>query len=161
MRLPERHLSSQHREGLWERLLAHREVNGECWEWTGWRINGYGRITIGNRQGWLVHRAAYELLVGPIPDGLTIDHLCRNRACFNPAHLEPVEFTVNVLRGIGPAAQNARRTACRKGHIYTDGSFIREQQGNGVTGRRCVICRRERERVAYHSGRGSHTKASR
>lgn len=151
----ERHLNSSMCEGLHERLMRHRVLNDDCWEWDGWRINGYGRITIGGSQGWLVHRAAYELYVGRIKDGLTLDHLCRNRACFNPSHLEPVTFVTNVMRGVGAGATNARKIACRNGHPYVDGSFILEQTGNGKVGRRCVICRREREYVAYHSNRAA------
>lgn len=85
----------------------------------------------------------YERLVGRVPKGLILDHTCNNRACFNPAHLEPVTFKVNVLRGTGPTAINARKTACNNGHPYVEGSF-RYEQGN--IGRRCLICQRERSK---------------
>jgi hypothetical protein len=71
-----------------------------CWEWHGERIrNGYGRLWISTTQRMLAHRFAYELLIGPIPEGLDLDHLCRNRSCVNPAHLEPVTNRENVIRG--------------------------------------------------------------
>lgn len=68
-----------------------------CWVWRGGTVNGYGRTSVAGK-AVAVHRAAYEVLVGPIPEGLTLDHLCRNRACYNPAHLEPVTLSENVRR---------------------------------------------------------------
>lgn len=90
-----------------------------CWLWTGSRgSNGYGAIRAGGAEGPNVpaHRLAYELLVGPIPDGLTIDHLCRTPLCVNPAHLEPVTSRENTLRSHNPTAVNARKTHCSAGH---------------------------------------------
>jgi len=87
----------------------------ECWEWTGPLYNGYGRVK-GKKRDEMVHRVAYELLVGPVPNGLQLDHLCRNRGCVNPAHLEPVTNRVNVLRGVSPIARQARQTHCKRGH---------------------------------------------
>jgi hypothetical protein len=90
----------------------------ECWLWRG-SVNseGYGRIRI-NRVHYAAHRLAYELLVGPIPEGLHIDHLCRVRSCVNPSHMEPVPCRINVLRGVGVAAQNSRKAFCPRGHVY-------------------------------------------
>jgi len=89
-----------------------------CWVWQGAPdIGGYGRLQKGGSQV-LAHRFAYELLVGPIPDGLTIDHLCRNRACVNPTHLEAVDMRTNLLRGNGWSGRNAQTTHCPKGHPY-------------------------------------------
>jgi hypothetical protein len=119
-----------------QRFWSYVHFTPSCWEWTAYRHDGYGRFNEGSRIA-RVHRFAYELLVGPIPDGLTIDHLCRNRACVNPAHLEPVTVKVNVLRGEGPAAQHARKTKCPQGHPYDT-----QQAG----GRRCSICHRNEER---------------
>lgn len=78
---------------------------GECWEWVGSRRAGYGRMAVGRPAGLprdtviTAHRIAYEMLIGPIPEGLVIDHLCRNKSCVNPAHLEAVSQRENVLRG--------------------------------------------------------------
>src|SRR6266496_2265386 len=93
-------------DGLVTRFWAKVDRSGgsrACWLWTGKTgRDGYGRIGLGGR-GALVrvraHRFAYELLIGPIPDGLQIDHLCRVRHCVNPAHLEPVTQRENILRG--------------------------------------------------------------
>src|SRR5213593_4533327 len=73
------------------------KAEGSCWRWTGsQRRGGYGRVRIGGRD-FVAHRVAYELTIGPIPDGLQLDHLCRNRLCVRPAHLEPVTGQVNTL----------------------------------------------------------------
>lgn len=134
------------RTPLLERLMAKVEVaESGCWEWTGTKLHGgYGMIGEGGRKGrmLLAHRAAYQELVGPIPEGLTLDHLCRNRGCVNPEHLEPVTGTENVLRGEGPTAKNARKTECPKGHPYSD-----ENTRRTPTGRICRTCAREANRL--------------
>lgn len=92
--------------------------------------------------GWVgtsAHRYAFELARGPIPDGLQVDHLCRTRGCVHPFHLEPVPLRVNVLRGEGITAVNARKTECIHGH-----PFDAENTRMTVEGyRECKICRRE------------------
>jgi len=112
-----------------------------CWEWKGHRWNGYGRANLKGRGVTGAHRYAYEAFYGPIPDGLTIDHLCRNRACVRPSHLEAVPNRVNALRGTGPTAQNAARTHCKKGHPFD--MEIRRTRGNraGTIERSCRTCR--------------------
>ena len=93
-------------ERFWSKV--DRRGLDECWEWLGAKlVKGYGHFFLGgtrqegNRRWVLAHRFAYEELVGPIPDGLDLDHLCRNVGCCNPAHLEPVSRSVNLLRGVG------------------------------------------------------------
>lgn len=108
-----------------------------CWEWTGWRApGGYGQFDLGQHRRIYAHRYAYEILVGPIPEGLTIDHLCMNPPCCNPKHLEPVTQAVNNARG-----PNARKTHCPQGHPY-EGSNV----GYTKTGHRryCKTCLREK-----------------
>lgn len=83
-----------------DRLLAKFTVGDDCWVWHGsTTLEGYGMFYAGPGQRRPAHRAVYELLEGPIPDGLEPDHLCRNRACVNPAHIELVTHSENVRRG--------------------------------------------------------------
>ena len=89
----------------------------------------------------LAHRFAYELLRGPIPEGMTIDHLCRTRSCVNPEHFEVVTRGENVLRGVGPPAMNARKTHCAKGHPLVEGNLVLNRLKHGY--RECLICSRE------------------
>lgn len=114
---------------------------GECWLWTGrGDAGGYGRVHYDGRDGY-AHRLAYELLVGAIPDGLVIDHLCRVRNCVNPAHLEVVTQRENILRSDGAGAVNARKTHCKRGHEFTPENTIRIAQG-----RNCRTCLRMLQR---------------
>lgn len=120
------------------RLRSHTATNENgCWVWQG-SLNpkGYGSCRLGKRTA-LAHRASYMVFVGPIPDGLTIDHLCRNRSCINPAHLEAVTHRENLLRGHTVTAANAAKTHCVHGHEFTP-----ENTYLGPTGSRaCRVCR--------------------
>ena len=108
-----------------------------CWAWMGGRMkNGYGVFSLQLRKTILAHRFAYEALRGPIPHGLQLDHLCRVRCCVNPDHLECVTRRENILRGVSPAAHNARQTHCALGHPLSNDNLIRDD-GH----RRCLTCR--------------------
>ena len=93
------------------------EPNTGCWLWTAALKNGYGRITMMNpKRKTAAHRVSYEAFVGPIPEGLTLDHLCRVRCCVNPAHLEPVTMRENIMRGTSIVGQRMRRLE-QKAHV--------------------------------------------
>ena len=117
-----------------------------CWLWLGGkRADGYGRFTM-NGYRYYAHRLSYQMTAGEIPDGLGLDHLCRNTSCVNPTHLEPVTQKENVLRGMGIMAMEARQTHCIHGHEFTmDNIYTYSKQPSQ---RKCRICRRDRS-VAY------------
>jgi len=110
-----------------------------CWEWSGGTNNGYGRFHHTSIGSVYAHRLAYEMVRGPIPDGLSIDHLCRNTRCVNPDHLEAVPIKENILRGTSPSAQHAIKTHCVAGHLFDDENTYRPARG----GRECKACRKE------------------
>lgn len=112
-----------------------------CWEWTARRdSDGYGAIRAFRRGLYFkAHRLAYQMVVGPIPAGLVIDHLCRNRGCVNPAHMEVVTIRENTLRGASNSAQNARKTMCRNGHPFDErNTYVGTNRGRPV--RSCRQC---------------------
>ena len=114
-----------------------------CWIWAGAKTAaGYGHFWDGKRTVY-AHRFSYELAVGPIPGGLQIDHLCRNRACVNPAHLEPVTAKVNVRRGTSMAVTQSRamrRTHCKRGHEFSSENTSYEPNGARIC-KKCVALR--------------------
>jgi hypothetical protein len=113
-----------------------------CWEYAHRDAKGYGRMWVGSRCDGsrafkLAHRISYEEFVGPIPEGLVLDHLCRNHACVNPEHLEPVTNAENVRRGV-----RKTKTHCPQGHPYDADNTLRDKHGK----RYCIACRKHRYR---------------
>ena len=131
-----------------ERFWAKVQKSAGCWEWiAGKDKDGYGlhHVAVGKSPA-RAHRFSYELVNGPITDGLHIDHLCRNRACVRPDHLEPVTCRENLLRGDGFAATNAAKTHCPKGHEYTpENTYVRKRM------RSCRECKRQKDRERYRA----------
>lgn len=158
-----------------ERFMSHVEKVTEsgCWIWmASIGSGGYGKFGVGARPGKKLsqgsvsraaHQVAYELMFGPIPEGMDLDHLCRVRCCVNPQHLEPVTHQENCRRGIAAevaTARNRAKTHCPRGHEYTpENTFV--TQG----GRKCKACRvifdqeRFQERGRWYSGTGRRPKS--
>lgn len=152
-----------------ERVRARTEIDQRtgCWLWTGALANGYGRISwsLGdNQMTWAaVHRVMYEAEVGPIPQGLDLDHLCHDpglchpdravdcphRRCWRPDHLEPATRQTNLLRGGTIAARRAAIERCPQGHPYDEGNTIIDKLGR----RSCRTCAYERNRAYYWANR--------
>jgi hypothetical protein len=130
---------------LWPRIQVGSA--DECWPWTAaLNASGYGVISKGATgsgpvRNALAYRAAWELTNGPVPDGLELDHLCRNPVCCNPAHLEPVTHEENMRR--------AMRTHCIHGHEFTEVNTRWQKLPNGRFSRVCLICRDRRQRLRY------------
>ena len=120
-----------------QRFWAKVQVTEGCWLWNGTTNRaGYGRCG-----GGFAHRVAYQFIVGRIPEGMELDHLCRQRNCVNPDHLEPATHHVNMLRGC-----QAQQTHCINGHPFNDENTRIRVRRDGTTSRQCYPCVRERQR---------------
>ena len=137
--MPAVHFTAAFRERFWKKVDP--AIGDECWPWTAaLDRGGYGLIKFGGASR-RAHRIAYMLLVGPIQEGLVLDHLCRNRRCVNPAHLEPVTQEENARRG-----EQAQMTHCIRGHELTpENTYVKPSNGR----RGCLQCRRSRRRSYY------------
>lgn len=119
-----------------DRFWRKVDKTSTCWLWTASKVpgTGYAAFQVSRNHRVNAHRWAYEALVGPIPRGMQLDHLCRVRHCVNPAHLEAVPPFVNVRRGTSPGAQALRRTKCEMGHSYSQWGVFRARR------RVCRLC---------------------
>ena len=129
---------------FWEKVSGLDNPDG-CWTWIAYKnCWGYGKFEV-DGEATSAHRLAYQLCIGPIPDDLEVDHLCRNPACVNPAHLELVPHAENVRRGDNWSKGWERYvTHCPQGHEYTPDNLVKQGLSNK---RKCKTCHRERARV--------------
>lgn len=129
------------RTNILDRAFQRYVETDGCWLWTGTVTpEGYGQIS-----GYIdeifrmlsAHKLIYEAVLGKVPSGMHLDHLCRNRSCVNPAHMEIVTPRENILRGIGPSAVNALKTRCKRGHPLQGENLYVDRRGK----RECRNCR--------------------
>ncbi len=131
-----------------DRFLQKIEISSEsCWEWQGCTSNGYGQINI-DRKTTRAHRFIYEYYHGKISSELQIDHLCSNRKCVNPNHLEQVTQQENNLRSMSISGINSRKTHCIRGHKFTDENIYYWKKS-----RHCRICIKIKNRRNYPKSR--------
>lgn len=124
-------------DSLIKRFSQKIHKTDNCWIWLGCPTSwGYGQIREGNKY-YKAHRLSYLIHKGEIPEGLVVDHLCSNRICVNPDHLEAVTQRTNVLRGIGLTSQNAKKTECHIGHEFSSKNTYVDSKGH----RHCKKCR--------------------
>lgn len=142
----------------YERFCDSYEIAGDCWEWKlSTDKDGYGQFSVGSSvdgtaKRYKPHRFSYEAFVGAIPDGYVIDHLCKNRRCVNPAHLEAVTVRVNVQR-----SSNSTKTHCKNGHpLSGDNLYIRPDDGS----RCCRKCRAHDARMLKKRRRAASAGAT-
>jgi len=126
-----------------ERFWSKVKKSNNCWEWISAKTEaGYGEFYYKGKPVY-AHRLSYELLIGEIPDGLHIDHLCRNRGCVNPEHLEPVKQGENLRRG-EHVNQNKFKTHCVHGHEFNEKNTMIRRRPNRKPSRECLVCLRTR-----------------
>ncbi|MCX5587594.1 HNH endonuclease [Streptomyces erythrochromogenes] len=130
---------------FWEKVTGGDVT--QCWAWNGANKDGYGNFNLGGGAWTQAHRFAYEHLVGAIPPGLYLDHLCRNHACVNPWHLDPVTPRVNVLRGQSPTIVASLAGRCVHGHLHTEVGLYVSPDGRRFC-RGCIAARRARRAAA-------------
>lgn len=128
-------------------FISRIQFSTGCWNWIGRIERGYGTINICNDR-FAAHRMSYELFRREtIPLDMTIDHLCRNRVCVNPYHLEVVTLSENVKRA-SPYFFNNFKTHCINGHAFTkENTYLREGRTPGKYVRHCMECRRQKLRA--------------
>jgi HNH endonuclease len=138
--------------------LKYEKTDSGCWNWIGYvNDNGYGIFSINNKQ-YRAHRVSYEIYTSSVPLSLDLDHLCRNRRCVNPNHLEPVTRKVNLMRsetaclsgGMSTARKKMSNNFCNRGHQYTKENTRIRVDHKGRRSRVCRTCRNKRANDRYY-----------
>lgn len=145
-------LNEKQLKHFWENVL----FTTLCWEWLGWETNsGYAQFRIGIKK-YLVHRISYEMYKGIIPKYYEVDHLCKNKKCVNPDHLESVEGKENNRRSNSKSSINSKKTNCNNGHEFTIQNTYVTKQGH----RECIICMKKLNKEYEKNNRESINKNS-
>lgn len=135
------------------RFWSKVDQAGDCWTWIAGQSNGYGSFKVSGKSV-PAHRVAYEMTCGTVPDGLVLDHLCRNTLCVNPSHLEAVTRGENTRRGL---KTYALRNTCKRGHDITDPTNLKTR-ANGSS--ECRVCARASYLTTPSALRRSNRKAA-
>lgn len=150
---------------LIERFWSKTVKSPDCWGWLGSHMrSGYAQIHVqlddGRWSATVAHRVAWEIANEPIPDGFVLDHICRNRGCVNPSHLEVTTDRVNILRGTGFSARHAIKLKCPAGHDYDEANtYIRKDAKAGA--RQCRTCDADRHRTRRLLKKGGPSQGGR
>jgi HNH endonuclease len=159
MSTPEHTIKTVLGEPYYSRFWNKVEKTATCWLWTGdVSTYGYAQFHLGSRAKRITvkgHRLSYEMFLGPITEGMTLDHKCRVRRCVNPAHLEPVSARENVRRGLSIPAQNARKRVCQHGHPFNG---LNTKWRKNPPGRDCKACDAERQRRYRQMRKHGHSQ---
>ncbi len=144
-------ISNSYQNSFWRKV----NQSGRCWIWLGTVLpSGYGRFMVKGVGYLMAHRVSFTLCKHPILPTLALHHICRNRQCVNPDHMEPMTLSENTHRGRSVSVVNGKKTHCLNGHKFTKETTRLKRKRNGLISRECRVCDRARHRRLSLADRG-------